>query len=269
MMDALIAAMEASLASFSLWAYNPHNTDSAGDDWNSENFSWYSDATRHFEISSAADGEEKQAAAGSPDTGGRLLDVIVRPYAIATAGVPLSHKFQPDTGLFTYRFRDVPTPPSASATPAPERVTEIFLPKRVYGEALRTKQLKQFMSEGGHYRLDLARQRMFVWFDDDARAVKAGTERIRRVDLWVKDPPEEVPVGIIVGVFIILAMSLFVLGSEVSRVKYGKAWVDLPLLAYERPPATTPDVKTVAAGLKTIATNLQPATTAVRAVAEL
>lgn len=230
-MDALISALESSLVHFSLWAYNPHNTDSHGDDWNSENFSWYSDAVRKLEISSAPEAERALVAA-SPDAGGRLLGAVVRPYAVATAGAPLSHVYQAETGLFTYRWRDVPTPPSRYG-PAPGNVTEIFLPGRVYADAIKSGSLKHFISPGGRYRFDAARQRMWVWFEDDAVSCKQGKEKIRRVDVWVKDPVEDTPLGVIFGLVFLLGITLFVLGSEVCRVKYGRAWVDLPLLAWE------------------------------------
>lgn len=232
MMDALISALESSLVSFSLWNYNPHNTDSHGDDWNSENFSWYSDAVRHLEIANAPE-SEKSLVAASPDAGGRLLDVVVRPYAIATAGQPLSHVYQAESGLFTYRWRDVPTPPTATGTPDANRVTEIYLPARVYGDAIRNNTLRHFISPGGRYRFDLERQRMWVWFEDDALSVKQGKDKYRRVDIWVTDPIEDTPISILIGVALIIGVTLFILGSEVSRIKYGRAWVDLPLLAWE------------------------------------
>lgn len=232
MMDALISALESSLVHFSLWAYNPHNTDSHGDDWNSENFSWYSDASRHLEIEDAPE-SDRSLVASSPDTGGRLLGVIVRPYAIATAGQPLSHVYHADNGLFTYRWRDSPSAATASGVPPKNRVTEIYLPNRVYGAAIKDGTLKHFISPGGRYRFDPERQRMWVWFEDDSVSVKQGHEKTRRIDVWVKEPQEDTPVGIIVGLLVILGMSLFVLGSEVCRIKYGKAWVDLPVLAWE------------------------------------
>lgn len=232
MMDALISALESSLVHFSLWAYNPHNTDSHGDDWNSENFSWYSDAVRKLEIENAPE-SEKSLVASSPDSGGRLLGVVVRPYAVATAGQPLSHAYQAETGLFTYRWRDSPNAPTASGVPAKNKVTEIYLPNRVYAAAIKNGTLKHFISPGGRYKFDTERQRMWVWFEDDSFSVKQGKEKIRRLDVWVSEPEEDTPVGIIVGLLLILGMSLFVLGSEVSRIKYGKAWVDLPLLAWE------------------------------------
>jgi hypothetical protein len=71
----------------SLWAYNPKNRDDFGDDvgssrleleniadeqWNAENFSWYSDHNR--DLVSSQNGNEKSA---HPDVGARLLDAIV------------------------------------------------------------------------------------------------------------------------------------------------------------------------------------------------
>jgi hypothetical protein len=42
MMDALLSGLEANLVHFTLWNYNPANTDRDGDEWNGENFSWFS-----------------------------------------------------------------------------------------------------------------------------------------------------------------------------------------------------------------------------------
>ena len=69
----------------SLWAYNPLNRDDTGDDvclqakpysaddqWNAENFSWYSSHNRDLAIK--ASGQEKSF---NPNTGARLLDAIV------------------------------------------------------------------------------------------------------------------------------------------------------------------------------------------------
>nr|XP_019051096.1 cytoplasmic protein [Kwoniella bestiolae CBS 10118]OCF30026.1 cytoplasmic protein [Kwoniella bestiolae CBS 10118] len=181
MMDAMISALESANVGFNLWTYNPANRDDIGDDWNAENFSWYSDHNRSIALKkSDNDGEEDL------DAGGRLMDVIVRPYAIATAGTPLSSSYDAETALFTHRF----TSPIRISTDIPsiEEVTEIFLPKRVYTEG----QVRFALSLHGKIYFDWPNQRCWVWFDDPPyhHSIDLGPRgtkenKVRRVDIWV------------------------------------------------------------------------------------
>lgn len=76
MLDALMFALESNAVHFNLWNYNPANRDDVGDDWNAENFSWFSEDNRRRAIAAAP--EDKQAVmATDPDVGARLLDVLV------------------------------------------------------------------------------------------------------------------------------------------------------------------------------------------------
>nr|XP_019008152.1 cytoplasmic protein [Kwoniella pini CBS 10737]OCF46933.1 cytoplasmic protein [Kwoniella pini CBS 10737] len=181
MMDSLISAMESANVAFNLWTYNPANRDDIGDDWNAENFSWYSDHNRSLAMKKAEDSDDL-------DVGGRLLDVIVRPYAVATAGTPLSSSYDHETAIFTHRY----TSPIrfSEVTPTVEEVTEIFLPKRVYSE----KSISFALSVGGKMLFDWDNQRCWVWFVDppNHRTLDygpRGTEdsKIRRIDIWVPD----------------------------------------------------------------------------------
>ncbi|HDH97483.1 MAG TPA: hypothetical protein ENF73_07135, partial [Proteobacteria bacterium] len=62
----------------------------------------------------------------NPDyTETKWVDMLVRPYPVATAGVPLSLSFDPDTKLFTYTYRE-----DANA----EGPTVLFVPMRHYPE---------------------------------------------------------------------------------------------------------------------------------------
>ena len=65
---------------FRLWNYNPENNDKQGDDWNGENFSWFS------RKEALPDSYEQDSL--SLGNGGRILDAVVRPYHAKTAGIP-------------------------------------------------------------------------------------------------------------------------------------------------------------------------------------
>jgi hypothetical protein len=69
----------------SLWTYNPRNTDENGDEWNFENFSWFSEDKRQELLWARfleSDLPEKGAQAKTCDDddldlGARMLDEIV------------------------------------------------------------------------------------------------------------------------------------------------------------------------------------------------
>lgn len=62
--------MNASLTPSSLWNYNPGNNDTLGDDWNFENFSWFSEQGLDERTRVGARGKEL-------DEGCRLLKAVV------------------------------------------------------------------------------------------------------------------------------------------------------------------------------------------------
>ncbi|CAA7263297.1 unnamed protein product [Cyclocybe aegerita] len=138
MMDAMLTGLEKALIGFTLWNYNPYNDDLKGDDWNGENFSWFS---RKRALPPSLLYYEQDAP--SLDNGGRILPSIVRPYAAKTAGVPLGVDYEMNTGIFTYEWANrsedvsVPTtksvsnPPLALHTQLTSRQTEIFLPSQL------------------------------------------------------------------------------------------------------------------------------------------
>jgi hypothetical protein len=226
MLDALISAMEASLVHFNLWSYNPMNRNDVGDDWNAESFSWYSEDNRKRELA-AMSGSEAAVQAQNPDVGGRLLDVLVRPYAIATSGQPLSSTYDRTNGFFSLRYREKPGCCDLDNPPL-ERVTEIFLPTRIYG-ATGAAGVKWNLSQGGNAYFDSARQRLFVWFSDTDEIIHYRADITRRVDLWVSDATD--PKGL--GSFALMAcafLTLFVLLNELSRHFIGAYFVDLPQL---------------------------------------
>jgi hypothetical protein len=88
-------AVDAGLLHSTLWNYTADNTPAAGDSWNDEDLSIFSE------------GKERAAAGWK------------RPYPMAVAGVPLFFRWDRKKGVFTLRFR---------ADPAIAAPTEIFLP---------------------------------------------------------------------------------------------------------------------------------------------
>ncbi|KIJ98592.1 glycoside hydrolase family 5 protein [Laccaria amethystina LaAM-08-1] len=174
MMDALITALEQSLIGFTLWNYNPANDDQRGDDWNGENFSWFS---RGRALPSSLLYYEQDAP--SLDNGGRILQSIVRPYAAKTAGIPIHFQYEMNTGAFTYTWvNSTPNPasqtylkeeksifkPPRTAHPALTSLeTEIFLPSQLaHGRRVIVKGL----DPGGKHRYDESRQTLFIVCQD-------------------------------------------------------------------------------------------------------
>jgi hypothetical protein len=104
-LDRSFRVLEANLMSCTIWNYTSDNCNAHGDLWNGEDLSIYS-----------ADQRKDPA---DPDSGGRALPALLRPYPRATAGTPLSFSFDYRSGAFTFEFRHDP------AVAAP---TEIFLP---------------------------------------------------------------------------------------------------------------------------------------------
>lgn len=104
-------ALEDSLASATLWNYTPNNNNAHGDNWNDEDLSLFS--------------PDQQKDPGNPDSGGRALESVVRPYARKTAGIPLAMTFDLHTKRFEFSFQH---------DPAVHQPTEIFVPAYQYPE---------------------------------------------------------------------------------------------------------------------------------------
>lgn len=167
----------------SLWNYNPENDDARGDNWNGENFSWFSNSRAVPRTS----GKTLALAQTTKelDAGGRILDAVVRPYAAKTAGVPLKFEYEMATGSFAYSWAvplsgpasgtgeentaaqqqahangpSVHTPPLTGHPPLLARETEIFVPAQLaHGRKLIVEDLR----DGDTYTHDAARQTLFV-----------------------------------------------------------------------------------------------------------
>ncbi len=115
-MDRSLRALDDTLLSGTIWNYTPDNTNLHGDQWNGEDLSIFS--------------RDQQTDPQDIHSGGRALQAVVRPYARAVAGEPLSMMFDPKRKVFTFAFRH-----DASVT-AP---TELFVPNYQYPQGYAIK----------------------------------------------------------------------------------------------------------------------------------
>jgi len=192
MMDAMITAFERANVGFTLWNYNPENDDSRGDDWNGENFSWFSNLRASHRSTTSGQTLVLAQDAKELDLGGRILDAVVRPYAAKTAGVPLKSEYEMTTGTFSYSWTVPPqlpplstseatstsasvrqpssnvnnsgslsvhTPPLTGHPPLLARETEIFIPEQL---ARGRRLIVEGLREGDTYTYDVGRQTLFV-----------------------------------------------------------------------------------------------------------
>ncbi|MDR1218831.1 MAG: cellulase family glycosylhydrolase [Treponema sp.] len=96
-------AIDNNLLNATIWNYTPDNVNACGDGWNGEDLSIF------------AEGQE------------RGVRGWLRPYPMATAGVPLSIRWDRKRRVFTYRFK---------ADPSIQEPTELFIPPMWFGEKL-------------------------------------------------------------------------------------------------------------------------------------
>ena len=162
----LILQHQSSKIANSLWNYNPDNDDQRGDDWNGENFSWFSQ--RRALPSSLLDYEQ---TAPTLDNGGRILRSVVRPYPAKTAGIPLRFEYETNTGEFTFEWAipgashslperaSVNNPPRSGHPPLTSNVTEIFVPSfTAHGSQV----VVQGLGDSDSYEYDEARQTLYI-----------------------------------------------------------------------------------------------------------
>jgi hypothetical protein len=175
--------------SFRLWNYNPDNDDKLGDEWNGENFSWFS---RKRALPSFLLYYEQDAP--TLDNGGRILPAVIRPYAAKTAGIPLKFQYEMTTGEFSFDWcnpeESKETVAKASIHPPrgghPElkaRETEIFVPHMLTAGR---KLIVDGLVDGDEWHHDEKRQTLFI--------VKADTTpgKTHRIEVKV-DPPPRAP----------------------------------------------------------------------------
>jgi len=181
---ALISAMEENLVGFTLWNYNPGNTVEHGDGWNREDFSMFTSDSppAHFPDYRNAEHEGDEVY-----TGGRAIDVVVRPYAAKIAGEPVRTSWDPRTLRFELVWTAVGHAGSSSSKGADGKKkglleeladkahqTEIFLPGYHYaGKKLLVK------VNDADWSYNAAQQTLYVRsrVDSAARAV-GGARRL-------------------------------------------------------------------------------------------
>ncbi|KAF8128604.1 glycoside hydrolase family 5 protein [Boletus edulis] len=167
MMDAMMTALERSLASFTLWNYNPDNTDTHGDDWNGENFSWFS-RRRALPPSLLNLGQDSFTL----DNGGRILPSVVRPYPAKTAGIPSRFDYEMNTGEFTFEW--------TLTEQCKSRETEIYVPSLIYHGR---KLVVEGLAPDDKYTHDESRQTLFVVVQSNSSPTKS-----RKIKVSVRPP---------------------------------------------------------------------------------
>ncbi|KPM34806.1 hypothetical protein AK830_g11778, partial [Neonectria ditissima] len=132
LMHALIGAMEDNGVAFTLWNYNPHNRFEYGDGWNKEDFSVVNgdDVDEHGPTRC----DYRNAAHESDELyrGGRVLDVIIRPYAAKIAGTPTRSAWDHRTLRFEFAWSSEGGGEKTVAEDDKSRLTEVFLPNYHY-----------------------------------------------------------------------------------------------------------------------------------------
>ena len=129
-LDRSMRALEANLLSYALWNYTSDNTNQHGDLWNDEDLSIFS--------------PDQRTDPANINSGGRALRAVIRPYAVSTAGIPVSLKFDYRSGDFEYQYL---------ANPVIQVPTEFFVPSFHYSRGVTVT------ASSGRIELDLEHQR--------------------------------------------------------------------------------------------------------------
>lgn len=129
--DMSFQALEANLLSYTLWNYTSDNTNAHGDLWNDEDLSIFS--------------RDQQTDPAEINSGGRALEAVIRPFPIATAGTPISMKFDLWKGDYLYVY-DVDV--------AITQPTVLYLPRFQFPRGVEAR------ASSGEITLDLENQRL-------------------------------------------------------------------------------------------------------------
>ncbi|KAL9709181.1 hypothetical protein Ac2012v2_007536 [Leucoagaricus gongylophorus] len=193
MMDAMITGLDRALVGFNLWNYNPDNTDQEGDNWNGENFSWFSQrrAMPKFLL-------EYEQTSLHLDGGGRILDAVIRPYPAKVAGVPLEFNYEMTNGEMSFSWM-IPEGSDNQDGRLRAYETENFFPSLLMSgrkllleaqvdmsqydyddESELVKKLQALTKERYAYTYDEDRQTLFVIPKDNSPGTKHGI----RVRVW-------------------------------------------------------------------------------------
>ena len=119
------------LSNWTIWNYTSDNSNEFGDHWNNEDFSIYSNDQRSNTM--------------DINSGGRVNDSLIRPYAQRIAGIPLSISFSYTKKIFVFNFKHLANI---------EDPTEIFIPAYHY-----PANSKVIVSDGKYF-LDLHNQKL-------------------------------------------------------------------------------------------------------------
>ncbi|KAH8201632.1 hypothetical protein TruAng_004238 [Truncatella angustata] len=139
LMGALVSAMEDNLLDgFTLWNYNPDNRAEYGDGWNKEDFSvvnsdeqvMVGDGHGHI-VKARPDYRNSAHEKHELYRGGRVLDAVIRPYAVKIAGTPISSNWNERTLRFEFQWRYRAHKKSKSAEEE-SLTTEIYMPAYHY-----------------------------------------------------------------------------------------------------------------------------------------
>lgn len=155
LMHALIGAMEDNHVHFTLWNYNPQHRIEYGDGWNKEDFSVINGDDRTEPASIHLDYRNQDHEGDELYRGGRVLDVIIRPYAAKVAGQPLRSSW--DRRTLRYEFEWTSTAGAEKKAVEKAFLTEVFIPNYHYAD----HEVKVKVSDGT-FQLDKERQTLYI-----------------------------------------------------------------------------------------------------------
>ena len=149
-MDRTMSALENAAVSYTIWCYQPENTNANGDGWNGEDLSLFS-------RDQVVEGDEDNLFAG-----GRSLNAVIRPYPCRIAGDLVRFSFR----LFRRdrRFDFVFKPDHRLAV----KETEIFLPRYQFPYGVKVLILPE---SAGTYEIDWQQQTLTFTHHADASIV--------------------------------------------------------------------------------------------------
>uniref|UniRef100_L2G3F5 Glycoside hydrolase family 5 protein n=1 Tax=Colletotrichum fructicola (strain Nara gc5) TaxID=1213859 RepID=L2G3F5_COLFN len=185
LMHALIAAMEDNMVGFTLWNYNPDNRVEYGDGWNKEDFSVVNGDDEEVPGRIMQDYANAPHAKDELYRGGRVLDVVIRPYAVKIAGRPLRSDWDPRT--LKYEFEWTSQDRVGEEQDDKLRTTEVFIPRYHYEGGIKAK-----VSDGDwsydaelqtlyvRHKAEVYRHRLVVEIPNVGRRLLERVERRRR-----------------------------------------------------------------------------------------
>ncbi|KAJ0339424.1 hypothetical protein COL154_012861 [Colletotrichum chrysophilum] len=185
LMHALIAAMEDNMVGFTLWNYNPDNRVEYGDGWNKEDFSVVNGDDEEVPGRIMQDYANAPHARDELYRGGRVLDVVIRPYAVKIAGRPLRSDWDPRT--LKYEFEWTSQDRVGEEQDDKLRTTEVFIPRYHYEGGIKAK-----VSDGDwsydaelqtlyvRHKAEVYRHRLVVEIPNVGRRLLERVERRRR-----------------------------------------------------------------------------------------